>query len=106
MSLGTKIHALRKEKGWSAEYLGELSGCTQSTISEIERDKRSPHVDTLIKIASAFDLTLIDILPFEMKPSKLKLNSQENELISLFHKLSSEQRDIFIELMKSMIDKK
>jgi transcriptional regulator with XRE-family HTH domain len=105
MSLGSKIRALRKERGWTAEYLAEISGCTQSTISEIENDKRSPQYDTLEKIAKAFKLPLIDILPLEAHTGKANFTEEEKQLLSIFHQLKPEQRKQLVEFVLSFLDK-
>ena len=105
MSLGSKIRALRKERGWTSEYLAEISGCTQSTISEIENDKRSPQYDTLEKIAKAFQLPLIDILPLEAHTGKMDFTEEEKRLISIFHQLTPEQRKHLLEFVHSFLEK-
>jgi len=105
MSLGSKIRALRKERGWTSEYLAEISGCTQSTISEIENDKRSPQYDTLEKIAKAFQLPLIDILPLEAHTGEMHFTEEEKRLISIFHKLMPDQRKNLLDFLESFLEK-
>lgn len=105
MSLGTKIKALRKDRGWSSEHLAKISGCTQSTISDIENDKRSAQYDTLLKISSAFDLSLMEILPIEatMNSTGLQLNHDEKQVIELLHQISPDQRKFLIQLLHSLV---
>lgn len=104
MSLGSKIRALRKERGWTSDYLAKISGCTQSTISEIENGKRSPQYDTLEKIAKAFKLPLIDILPIDAH-GIMQFTEDEKKLIQMFHQMKPEQREYLIKLMQSFLEK-
>lgn len=106
MSLGSKIRALRKERGWTSEYLAEISGCTQSTISEIENNKRSPQYDTLEKIAKALNVALVDILPLEAHIGTAEFTKEEQNLLEMFHKMNPEQRKSLLSFMQSMVEKK
>lgn len=108
MSLGTKIKALRKERKWSAEYLAERSGVTQSTISDIESEKRSPQLETLEKIAIGFDIPLIEILPINdyFSHSDSALSTYELKIIELCHQISPEHRNIIISILETFINDK
>ena len=98
------MRALRKERGWTTDYLAKLSGCTQSTISEIENNKRSPQYDTLEKLANAFSLPLIDILPIEAH-GDLQLTEDEKKLLDIFHKLKPNQRKLLLDFIQSFFEK-
>jgi transcriptional regulator with XRE-family HTH domain len=108
MSLGTKLRSLRKDYGYSADYLGELAGCTQSTISDIELDKRSPTYDTIVKIASALNVPVIDVLPVEAHKASGKsyLTEQEKIFVENLHLLSADHRQIVMKLMESLLPEK
>ena len=47
---------LRKERGWSQEDLSHHSGLHSTAISKIERGARSPQFQTVITLASAFEV--------------------------------------------------
>jgi transcriptional regulator with XRE-family HTH domain len=59
MTIGNKIRSLRLEKGYSQEYLAEVLEVSQKTYSNIENDKSSIKIDTLIKIAEEFKIDLL-----------------------------------------------
>ncbi|TVX85623.1 helix-turn-helix domain-containing protein [Paenibacillus agilis] len=104
MSLGSKIRAIRKERKWTTTHLGQVAGCTQSTVSEIETDKRSPQVDTLDKIAKALNLSLVELLPLEFHPlNGHSLTDEEKELLVLLHRLNEDQRRSLITLINAFI---
>lgn len=54
--VGTRIRLYRKKRGLSLTDLSRLTGVAASNLSSIELDKTSPTLNTLIKIADAFDI--------------------------------------------------
>jgi transcriptional regulator with XRE-family HTH domain len=62
---GAKIRAVREKRGMTMKSLAEAIGVTESLISQIERDKVSPAVDTLFSITETlnidFDYIFADI---------------------------------------------
>jgi len=52
----------RDQRGWSLADLAERSGVSKATISKIEREEVSPTAVVLVRLASAFDLTLAGLL--------------------------------------------
>ena len=52
--LADNVRRAREQRGWSQEYLGEVSGLSQVYISQIETAKTAASVDTIEKIASGF----------------------------------------------------
>ena len=52
----------RDARGWSQADLAERSGVAKATISKIEREEMSPTAVLLVRLASAFDLTLAGLL--------------------------------------------
>jgi transcriptional regulator with XRE-family HTH domain len=64
--LGRRLaHRLRLERdnrSWSLADLAERSGVSKATISKIERVEVSPTAVVLVRLASAFDLTLAGLM--------------------------------------------
>lgn len=52
----------REKRGLSMNAVAQRSGLSQSIVSLIERDLRSPTLDTLLRIAEAIEVDLGDIL--------------------------------------------
>jgi transcriptional regulator with XRE-family HTH domain len=50
------VLALRKDRGWTQEKLGEYTGLDRTYISDIERGVRNPSVKSIEKIAKAFKI--------------------------------------------------
>jgi len=56
------IREEREKRGLSMTVVAQRSGLSQSIISLIERDLRSPTLDTLLRIAESIEVDLGDIL--------------------------------------------
>ncbi|MDV6167613.1 helix-turn-helix transcriptional regulator [Flavobacterium sp. DG1-102-2] len=58
---GLKVKSLREEKGFSIEYLANISNVDRNYISDIEKGQRNVSIEIIEKITTAFD---IDIATF------------------------------------------
>ena len=66
--IGINIQRLRKVRNWSQTDLADHIGTSQSVIHDIERNHGyNPTILTLVKIASAFNLTASDLLSVHLK---------------------------------------
>ncbi len=59
---GKKLKELRIDKGFSQQKLGELLGFCNQTISFWESGSREPDLDTLVKIAHFFGVSVDELL--------------------------------------------
>ncbi|MCR9116853.1 MAG: helix-turn-helix domain-containing protein, partial [bacterium] len=57
-----KVRFLRKSRGWTLEQLSSLSGVSRSMLSQIERGSANPTLGVAWRIASAFSMTLADLV--------------------------------------------
>src|SRR3954467_4119483 len=60
--LAHRLRLERDSRGWSLAELAERSGGSKATISKIERAEVSPTAVVLVRLASAFDLTLAGLM--------------------------------------------
>ena len=60
--LAQRLRLERDSRGWSLADLAERSGGSKATISKIERAEVSPTAVVLVRLASAFDLTLAGLM--------------------------------------------
>jgi transcriptional regulator with XRE-family HTH domain len=58
ISLGTKLRALREERGLSQRELSTQAGISANAVSLIERDENSPSVATLQSLAQALGVKM------------------------------------------------
>lgn len=61
--IAKRIHQLRKSRNLSVNKLATMSGLSYSILNSILRDKsKSPTLGTLIRIASALNMTILEFL--------------------------------------------
>jgi transcriptional regulator with XRE-family HTH domain len=56
------LHAERQRLGWSQETLAVAAGVSNSCIRHLEHQRSTPTLITLLKLASALELDLADLL--------------------------------------------
>ena len=61
-TLGLEIQRRRLAKGWSQEYLAEVTGLHRTYISQLERGLKSPSVRVLSHITNALNTTMGEFL--------------------------------------------
>ncbi len=60
MTILEKIDKLRKERGWTVNYLAMEAGLTQSTLNNLYSRNAEPKISTLRAICGAFGMTLAE----------------------------------------------
>lgn len=58
MTIGEKIHALRKKKGLSQEYVANTIRVSRQAVSKWERDESTPDLDNVKQLIILFDVTI------------------------------------------------
>jgi transcriptional regulator with XRE-family HTH domain len=53
---GSKIRAVRKRRSLTLKEVAEKAGVSESLVSQIERDRVSPAIDTLLALAEALEI--------------------------------------------------
>ncbi len=62
-NVGGRIRTLRAEREWTLDELAAKAGVSKSLLSKLETDtNKNPSMDTLFGIATAFKLTIADLL--------------------------------------------
>jgi transcriptional regulator with XRE-family HTH domain len=72
------LKTLRGAKGWTQKQLADMSGVSQTYISELEAAKFQPTVAVALKLAQALGVELIDLL--RAKPVPDNDTNSENHL--------------------------
>lgn len=74
-----RITELCNERGITINYLATISGIGQSTIDNIVRGvTKDPRISTLHKIASAFNMTVAELLDFN-ELNKYSFDDETND---------------------------
>ncbi|MCU7837190.1 MAG: helix-turn-helix domain-containing protein [gamma proteobacterium symbiont of Taylorina sp.] len=64
IKFGKRLKYLRKEAGLTQEKLADKINISLDSVSNIERGIQNPKLDTLEKIAKAFNIKLKDLFDF------------------------------------------
>lgn len=90
--LGQRIKKLRKAKSLSQEDLAEAIDKSVDTVSNIERGKFSPRLDTSLDIASALDVEPFEL--FQVHNLALKDKEKARILDEIFDLLKDESEEV------------
>ena len=83
--VGSRLRALRKERGMTIPQLAAATGLTNGFISQLERDLTSASLSSLARIAAALDVRLghiVDGTPEGEAQKVLFLRGQEHVLLT------------------------
>jgi len=61
---GYKIKNLRELKGWSIEYLANISNIDRTYISDIEKGKRNVSLLIIEKLSKALEITIQELFNY------------------------------------------
>lgn len=94
--IGKNIAKLRSTRGLTQEELGKRVGLTPSAISNIEKSTSYPSIDTLIKLAEFFGVTL-DYLSTDTYSRRLDELHLKAKLLTteIFLKTGNNRKDVF-----------
>ncbi|MBQ6727956.1 MAG: helix-turn-helix transcriptional regulator [Clostridia bacterium] len=90
MDILEKIDVLRKERGWSINYLAMEAGLTQSTVNNLYSRKTEPKLSTLRAICGAFNISLAEFF---------KEESADDELIRRVKRLSAKDKAALLQIL-------
>jgi transcriptional regulator with XRE-family HTH domain len=57
-----RLKQLRAERGWSLDVLASVSGVSRSMLSQVERNKANPTLAVAFRIATAFEMSLAELV--------------------------------------------
>lgn len=95
MELGTKIRSLRLSKGLSQKELSE-GICSQSMLSQIEKNKHTPNFNLLVKLCDRLEVHLDDFNEYSITDLTIKKNLKD-KLEELFYQHKYEEIFILLE---------
>ena len=94
MTVGEKIQELLDWGGKNQKELAELSGVSQSAISDYIRNIRIPSIEAAQKIADALDVSLWVLLNGEALPvTALDMTEKERRLIGEYRRLTGSEQE-------------
>ncbi|MDP4086566.1 MAG: helix-turn-helix transcriptional regulator [Bacillota bacterium] len=110
MNVGKRIRELRKIKEITATELAEKSFISQSYLSDIERERTKPSLDTLFSICHALNITVADFFgkSFELEiDEQLRLieykSTDTRIMFELIHKLPENEKRAMISYLNERL---
>ncbi len=101
--LGQRIRDRRKALSFTQEQLAEKAGIGRSYPSLIEQGQRTPHLETLVQIEAALDITLSQLFIEAHEPT-----ANELPLLAFLGTLRLDRTDVdaLLRIAKAMFDRK
>lgn len=90
---GLKVKTLREHRKLTQAKLAEMINIADNTISNIETGKNYPHINTIIAISKALDVSLVFLLSDEKDATKVCLNEIYSCLFIMDNSISEHLKD-------------
>ena len=103
MDTKQRIAELAQERNWSNYELAKRSGVQLSTIQNMYHRNYEPTIPTLQALCKAFGISLSQ---FFAGGELADVTEEQREILSLWNRLSDEQKSIVRALMGNMITEK
>lgn len=98
--LSENLKRIRKNRGYSQQKVGEISGMLASTYSRIEGMKVTPSIETVEKIANALEVSLYSLL----NDADIKTKSLHDRILRI-ESLSDYNQEIINLMIDTLIEK-
>ena len=79
--IGLRIRNIRIQKKITQEQLAELADVSRAHLCRLENGTKVAGIDTIIKIANVFKVSVDDLLVDNLTDSKSNLNSEDYTLL-------------------------
>jgi transcriptional regulator with XRE-family HTH domain len=100
--LGQRLRALRKQRSWSQEKLGEYSGLSGKFIGEVERGEKSISIDSLYRVSLALEIPLRDLADVRNERGPAPAEDAERVFALLTHRRKPEEIRKAYEVLRVM----
>lgn len=98
-----RLRKTRMEKKITQRQLSKHLGFGATAIVNYESGRNEPAIDTLIKLAEYFGVSVGYLIGSEKDAlQKSLLTQQQRELLTAFSKLSQKQRDLLLDFLKTL----
>lgn len=75
--LGRRIHELRMQRGWTLQDLAREAKLSLSFMGHIERGTRKPSLETIVRLAQVFGVSIDSLLLPDRVPANRNYAAQE-----------------------------
>ncbi len=102
------LRLLREEKGFSQQKLADMLSTSQQTVFKYEKTDCEPDIDTLIKLAAVFNVSVdflignSEIRETNVKRDAVMLTNAEKKHIELWRSLPEDIKESAEKLLKNI----
>ena len=100
-SIGKRIRAARKNRGWRQEEFAEKIGLSVTYTGMIERGEKVPKLETFIRIANVLEVSADQLLADVLK---VGYNIKSSMLSEKIEKLSQQEREQIYRVLDAMLN--
>ena len=93
INFGAKLQSLRKERGYTQDALAEKLNISPQAVSKWENGATSPDMDTLVKLADIFDVSLDELMGRVVKKPAYYSEPGKKAFDELLLRVSVESKD-------------
>lgn len=101
MNIGSRITALRKQKGWSQYELAKRLELSREIIGRYERDDATPSIEVAKKIADIFEVSL----DYMAGSTEEELDKATLKRLREVNRLSQEDKNMVYSFLDAFITK-
>ena len=105
MNYGKRLRELRKARKKSIYKISQETGISQSYISNLERGKNTPSVETVRRILDTLGLTMTEFFSEYDSEDTLIVNEREREIILNYRTMSDECSEMYYRMGKILKEK-
>ncbi len=102
MSFGNNLERIRKEHKISQSKLGCALGITQQMISSYEKNISSPNIESLVRLADYFHISVDDLIGHTVLISD-DAKSSKAKFDSLFETLTTEDKEKCLIILQTLL---
>ena len=89
MNFAEHLTALRKQRGWSQEELGNQIGVTRQTVSKWEMGQSTPELEKLVELSRLFGMSIDRLVGLEETASSYRQARSEARFLGVYYEYIS-----------------
>ena len=91
-----------ERSGKTQKELSEIVGVATSTFNDWMKGKKYPRIDKIEILANYFGILKSDLIEDREKssPAELQLSEGEKKWLELYHQLSNDTKEVFVNMVK------
>ena len=91
--LSKNLKNIRLKNNYNQEYVANKLGVTKQTISNWEKGKRTPDIDSLVKLANLYEVTLDTLTGSDKRNENI-------ELLNIISNMNDDKRNKLLNFLK------